>query len=63
MLRISILSAGLREIFTIVVLFLIFLVTLMVVVILATFLKELGAEIGKYVLDVVVGVIGQLNHT
>ncbi|MEM1708353.1 MAG: hypothetical protein QXY58_01910 [Nitrososphaerota archaeon] len=56
-LRISIPSAGFREIFAIVVLFLIFLLTLMVVVTLAAFLKELGAEISKYVLDVVLGVM------
>ncbi|MCL7385024.1 MAG: hypothetical protein LZ158_01490 [Thaumarchaeota archaeon] len=57
-LRISILAAGFREIFTIVVLFLIFLVTLMVVVALAAFLKELGAEISKYVVDVVLRAVG-----
>jgi len=57
-LRISILAAGFREIFTIVVLFLIFLVTLMVVVALAVFLKELGAEISKYVIDVALRVVG-----
>ncbi len=57
-LRISISAAGFREIFAIVVLFLIFLVTLMVVVALAVFLKELGAEISKYMLDVVLRVAG-----
>lgn len=57
-LRISIISAGFREIFAIVVLFLIFLVALMIVVALAAFLKELGAEISKYVLNVVLGTIG-----
>ncbi|MCS7136041.1 MAG: hypothetical protein RMJ14_00360 [Nitrososphaerota archaeon] len=57
-LRISISAAGFREIVAIVVLFLIFLVTLMVVVALAAFLKELGTEISKYVLDVAIRAVG-----
>ncbi|MEM2909477.1 MAG: hypothetical protein QXO01_00180 [Nitrososphaerota archaeon] len=57
-LRISISAAGLREVFAIVVLFLIFLATLMIVVVLAAFLKTFGTEISKYVLDLALRVVG-----
>jgi len=54
---VSLSAAGFREILAIVVLFLIFLVTLMVVVVLAAFLKSLGAEMGKQMVDLVLGLL------